>query len=312
MNPRHSRTKYAFGLGVLVILAGTPAVVLSRGNASPSETWIGLACGGVALLVAIWTYRSTSNAIAAIVAESDAAAHELAIAVDEARQAQAASTVTLQQETASVARANDRLSTAVSLIQQHADQAKQTTSLASATHETADRGVRELQAIGDAIEALNQSSGEISKILQTIDAIAFQTNLLALNAAVEAARAGEAGAGFSIVADEVRRLAKDASEAAHQTSSKVEDAVNWISQCEMLKIALSETLQDVAGKARELDTAVAEISCGSREQSESVSAVNASITDLNRRLQKLTNTQPGTPAISLPSTTALMPESIDA
>lgn len=304
MNRRLLRTKLRLGFGVLAVLAGTPAAALWLGGVGSPLSAVTAGCGVAALLTAAWTYRSVSCDLTNFAAESEATEQELATAADQARQAQAASTATLQQEAESVTRANDQLSAAVSLIQQHAERAQHTTGLAAAAHETADRGVRELQAIGDAIEALNQSSGEISKILQTIDAIAFQTNLLALNAAVEAARAGEAGAGFSIVADEVRRLAKDASEAAHQTSSKVEDAVNWISQCEMLKAALIETLQDVATKARELDTAVADISRGSREQSESVGAVNAAIADLNRRLQRVTEAGPTAGAFVRPPPTA--------
>jgi Methyl-accepting chemotaxis protein (MCP) signalling domain len=55
---------------------------------------------------------------------------------------------------------------------------------------------------------ISESSGKISKIVKTIDEIAFQTNILALNASVEAARAGEAGMGFAVVTGEVRNLAQ--------------------------------------------------------------------------------------------------------
>lgn len=150
-----------------------------------------------------------------------------------------------------------------------------------------------------AVSEMQTSSLEIAKIIKTIDEIAFQTNLLALNAAVEAARAGEAGLGFAVVADEVRSLAQRSAQAAKDTSEKIEVAVrrSKIGGAASQKVVQSlgeieggaSRIQDVFNgivqEIRSLDEIVGEISQASKEQSQGISEVNISLSQMDKVTQ---------------------------
>ncbi len=149
----------------------------------------------------------------------------------------------------------------------------------------AERGSSEMQRMQQAMEAIRQSSADISKILKTIDEIAFQTNILALNAAVEAARAGEAGAGFAVVADEVRSLAQRCAVAAKETAEKISEATTRSEQGVELSNQVAACLTQILEKARHVDTLVAEVSTASTEQSSGIDQINTAISQLDKVTQ---------------------------
>jgi len=136
------------------------------------------------------------------------------------------------------------------------------------------------------MEDISKASDETSKIIKTIDEIAFQTNLLALNAAVEAARAGEAGAGFAVVADEVRNLAMRAAEAAKNTAELIEGTVKKVHDGSKLVSTTNEAFGQVADSSAKVGDLIAEISAASKEQSSGIDQVNIAITEMDKVVQQ--------------------------
>ena len=135
------------------------------------------------------------------------------------------------------------------------------------------------------MEDITHASEETSKIIKTIDEIAFQTNLLALNAAVEAARAGEAGAGFAVVADEVRNLAMRAADAARNTAGMIEGTVKKVKDGSGLVARTNEAFIEVAKSASKIGGIVGEISAASLEQAQGIEQINKAITEIDKITQ---------------------------
>jgi methyl-accepting chemotaxis protein len=151
--------------------------------------------------------------------------------------------------------------------------------------EFAETGIGQMVRMQTAMQDIKTSSDRVSKIIRTIDEIAFQTNILALNAAAEAARAGEAGLGFAVVADEVRNLARRSTEAARETAGIIEDSLSKAQEGGVICNDVQMQLDRISGKIMSLDETVRKISQASYEQSQGIEMINTAVNQLSEVTQ---------------------------
>jgi methyl-accepting chemotaxis protein/methyl-accepting chemotaxis protein-1 (serine sensor receptor) len=137
-----------------------------------------------------------------------------------------------------------------------------------------------------AMSEIKTSSDKISKIIKTIDEIAFQTNILALNAAVEAARAGEAGMGFAVVADEVRNLAQRCAQAAKDTAALIEESIAKSNDGKTKVDQVAVAIQTITEESAKVKTLVDEVNLGSQEQARGIEQIGKAITQMEQVTQK--------------------------
>jgi methyl-accepting chemotaxis protein len=145
------------------------------------------------------------------------------------------------------------------------------------TRRSMDAGSEEMKRTISAFDEYLESSKKVAAVLEQIDGIAFQTNILALNASIEAARAGEAGLGFSVVADEVRRLAKRTTDAAAETRE-------LLASGQVQGENSMQTLEQIAKRFTTVSTDVAALDSGMRTLKEEAVQQANSLGEISKTL----------------------------
>ncbi len=172
-----------------------------------------------------------------------------------------------------------------SKVKQNADNAQQANAKAGSISTEMNVSNEKMQLMIQAMEDISHCSNEISKIIKTIEDIAFQTNILALNAAVEAARAGTAGKGFAVVADEVRSLASKSAESSKNTSVLIENSLKAVENGTRIAGETAQSLYQAVNGVNEMTAIIGQISEASSAQADSISQVTLGIDQISSVVQ---------------------------
>ena len=215
--------------------------------------------------------KAGSNEVTSVASHVSSSSHELAQSSGN--------------QAASLEEAGAALEEISSMVKQNTANAEQSSADAKSARTAAEHGVQEMDEMSKAMQAIKASSDDIAKIIKTIDEIAFQTNILALNASVEAARAGEAGAGFAVVAEEVRSLAQRSAAAAKETENQIEVSIARTTQGVVSSTKVSASLGQINEMIRKVDALLVEVSKASREQTHGIEQLNHSVRAIDQSTQ---------------------------
>ncbi|MCE5265570.1 MAG: methyl-accepting chemotaxis protein [Deltaproteobacteria bacterium] len=246
---------------------------------------VGLICLALTIVAITFFSRTITLPIKNAVQEMGEAASQVTCAASEVASSSQSLAEGASEQASAIEETSSSLEEMSSMTKQNAGNAGEADGLMREANKVIENAKQSMDSLTKSMLEISTASEETSKIIKTIDEIAFQTNLLALNAAVEAARAGEAGAGFAVVADEVRNLAIRAADAAKNTSGLIEGTVTKIRGGSELVVKTNQAFANVSTSASKVGGLVGEIAAACEEQSRGIDQINKAVSEMDKVIQ---------------------------
>lgn len=248
--------------------------------------WILLGAGVmIAVVVGFFTTISITRPIGRIIGSLTSGADHMASASSDVAAHSHQTSEGASEQAAALEEVSSSLETMADVTKRNLDNTREANSVSTAAIGHANECKNAMARMTEVVGKIRDSSGETTKILKTIDEIAFQTNLLALNAAVEAARAGEAGKGFAVVAEEVRSLAQRSAEAAKSTALLIEESRANADDGVNVSSEVAEVLQRVLDGIGDVTQLVSSISASNEEQSRGIEQISRATSEMDKTTQ---------------------------
>ncbi len=191
-----------------------------------------------------------------------------------------------EKQAASIEETAATLGEITATVRRTADGAKQARDVVGAAKTDAEQSGEVVRQAVNAMSGIENSSGQIGRIIGVIDEIAFQTSLLALNAGVEAARAGDAGRGFAVVASEVRALAQRSAEAAKEIKTLISTSNSHVAQGVDLVGRTGKALERIVAQVGRIDDIVNKIAASAQDQATGLNEVNNAVNEMDQATQQ--------------------------
>lgn len=238
------------------------------------------------LLLVIFQNKAIINPLKLVISKLKIGSEQIATASMELTSASNQLSVGSNDQAASIQEISATMEENSSMVKQNTENTKQASNLSEKTTESSNAGSIKMEEMNKAMQEIKMSSNEIAKIIKVIDEIAFQTNILALNAAVEAARAGDSGAGFAVVAEEVRNLAGRSAQAAKDTANIIEKNIQLSKKGADISVIVSNSLEEIKDNAQKVRDLLSEITAASEEQSKGTAQIAKAINQMEHVTQQ--------------------------